>query len=336
MKRKLGAGDVTAIGLGCMNLSHGYGPGLERAEGVRFLQEALDYGYDFLDTASLYGDGRNEALIGEALSHRRDEYFLASKCVLGLDGEKRVLDGRPDSIKRMCDDSLKRLNTDHIDLYYMHRLDRKVPIEDSMGAMAELVSAGKIGNIGLSEMSAATLRKACAVHPVTAMQSEYSLWTRNSELGVLDACHELGVTYVAFSPVARGFLSDEPPADASQLHEHDIRRTMPRFETPHYQKNLALLDVVREVASAHSATIAQVALAWVLSRGEHVVTIPGTTHRQHLKDNFDATALALSGAELERLSAHFEPAKIAGGRYSTAAQRTVDTECFDFENVEQV
>lgn len=331
MKRKLGGGDVTAIGLGCMNLSHGYGPGLERADGVRFLQEALDLGYDFLDTASLYGDGRNEALIGEAISHRRDEFFLASKCVLGLDGEKRVLDGRPESIKRMCDDSLKRLNTDHIDLYYMHRLDRKVPIEDSVGAMAELVSAGKVGNVGLSEMSAETLRKACAVHPIKAMQSEYSLWTRNPELGVLDACAELGVTFVAFSPVARGFLSDVPPMEASHLHEHDIRRTMPRFEAPNYARNLELLEVVAGVASVHEATIAQVALAWVLSRGEHVVTIPGTTHRQHLKDNLSAVRLSLTEDELDRLTAHFQPDRIAGGRYSAAAQRTVDTECFDFE-----
>lgn len=333
MKRKLGTGDVTAIGLGCMNLSHGYGPGLEHADGVRFLSEALDLGYDFLDTASLYGDGRNEALIGEAISHRRDEYFLASKCVLGLDGEKRVLDGRPESIKRMCDDSLKRLKTDHVDLYYMHRLDRKVPIEDSVGAMAELVAAGKIGSVGLSEMSAQTLRKACSVHPIAAMQSEYSLWTRNPELGVLDACAELGVTFVAFSPVARGFLSDVPPAEASELHKHDIRRTMPRFETPRYEENLKLLGAVAEVASAHEATIAQVALAWVLSRGEHVVTIPGTTHRQHLKDNFEAAGLTLSAEEISALTEHFAPERIVGGRYSEAAQRTVDTECFDFESV---
>ncbi|MCR9278748.1 MAG: aldo/keto reductase [Pseudomonadaceae bacterium] len=334
MRRNLGSSEVTAVGLGCMNLSHGYGPGLEHADGVRFLQEALDLGYDFYDTASLYGDGRNESLIGEAISHRRDEFFLASKCVLGLDGEKRVLDGRPESIKRMCDDSLKRLNTDHIDLYYMHRLDRKVPIEDSVGAMAELVAAGKIGNVGLSEMSAETLRRACAVHPIKAMQSEYSLWTRNPELGVLDACAELDVTFVAFSPVGRGFLSDVPPAEASNLHEHDIRRTMPRFEAPRYEKNLALLEMAAEMAAAHNATVAQVALAWVLSRGDHIVTIPGTTHRQHLKDNLGAVTVHLPEDALDQLTAHFAPERIEGSRYSAAAQRTVDTERFDFELAE--
>ena len=235
-KRRIGPFQVSALGLGCMNLSHGYGkpPPDEAARGL--LREALDLGVDFFDTAALYGFGANEDLVGRTLAADRSKFVLASKCGLhGVDG-KRVVDGRPETIRWSCEQSLKRLRTDVIDLFYLHRWDRKVPIEDSVGAMAELVREGKVRAIGLSEVSAATLKRAHAVHPIAALQTEYSLWTRNPEIAVLEACREIGAAFVAFSPLARGYLGAEL-RDPSTLDATDMRRTMPRFEAANYATN---------------------------------------------------------------------------------------------------
>lgn len=330
-KRRIGDRDVHPVGLGCMNITHAYGPPIDEAEAKALLTRALDLGCDFLDTATIYGLGRSEELIGEALGQRRKEYFLASKCVLGFRDGQRVLDGRPEAIKAACEASLKRLRTDVIDLYYLHRSDPKVPIEDSAGALADLVKDGKIRFIGLSEMGEEQLRRAHAVHPVAALQSEYSLWVRNPEIAVLDACRELGTALVAFSPVGRGFLAD-PPADPSSFHEIDLRRIMfPRFSPEFYPKNLALLDEARKVAREAGCTVAQLALAWTLAKGDHVIPIPGTTKRAHLEDNHAAASVTLTAAQVARLDAHFAPERAAGPRYNPVGQASVTTEMFDFE-----
>jgi len=329
-KRKIGSLEVHHVGLGCMNLRHAYGPAQSHRDAVNFLRQAIDIGYDFLDTATIYGMGNNEKLIGEALKDRRQEYVLASKCVMGFKDGKRLLDARPETIKRACEASLERLQTDVIDLYYMHRPDPNVPIEDSVGALADLVGEGKIRMIGLSEMSADTLRLAHAVHPISAMQSEYSLMTRNPEIAVLDTCRALGVTFVPFSPVGRGYLADEP-LDPNGYHESDLRRTFPRFTDPHFSANLKLLDKARQYARDLDCTIAQLALAWTLAQDKGAVPIPGTTNLQHLQDNFDAGAIELSTEMLAQLNEDFAPDLIAGPRYSEIAQATVTTERFDFE-----
>jgi aryl-alcohol dehydrogenase-like predicted oxidoreductase len=331
-KRKIGSLEVHPVGLGCMNLSHAYGPAQDHKDAVNFLRRAIDIGYDFLDTATIYGLGNNEKLIGEALKDRRSEFVLASKCVMGFKDGKRLLDARPETIKRACEASLERLQTDVIDLYYMHRPDPNVPIEDSVGALADLVGEGKIRMIGLSEMSADTLRAAHAVHPISAMQSEYSLMTRNPEIAVLDACKALGVTFVPFSPVGRGYLADEP-LDPNNYHETDLRRTFPRFTDPHFSANLKLLDTARQYASDLGCTIAQLALAWTLAQDKGSVPIPGTTNLQHLQDNFDAAAIDLPADMLAQMNSDFAPEAIAGPRYSAVAQASVTTERFNFESV---
>ena len=330
IRRSIGTSEVNAIGLGCMNLSHGYGPATERKDAERFLNRALDIGYDFFDTATLYGNGNNERLLGSAIMHRRDEFFLASKGVMAFVNGKRGMDGRPEAIKAQCDESLARLNTDRIDLYYMHRLDPKVPIEESIGGLADLVKAGKIDNIGISEMSADTLRRAHAVHPVAAIQSEYSLWTRNPEIAVLDACSELGTAFVAFSPVARGFFSERPP-DPSEFHEKDFRKLMPRFNDENYARNLALLEAARPIAEQAGCTLPQLALAWLLAGRDNVIPIPGTTNAEHLEQNFRSQDVELSQEAVDELSSHFAPERITGNRYPDGLQRTVDTETFEFE-----
>jgi aryl-alcohol dehydrogenase-like predicted oxidoreductase len=330
IRRRIGGSDVNAIGLGCMNVSHAYGPAVAKSDAAKLLNQALDIGYDLFDTATLYGDGDNERLLGSAIMHRRDEFFLASKCVLGFVDGKRALDGRPDVIKAQCDESLGRLNTDVIDLYYMHRLDRNVPIEESVGAMAELVRTGKIRHVGLSEMSAGTLRRAHATHPIAAVQSEYSLWTRNPEIAVLDACRELGVAFVAFSPLARGYFADNV-VQPDRFHETDIRNGMPRFAAENYARNVTLLDEARRLAKQVGCGLPELALAWVLAQGDHVVAIPGTTSSEHLVQNLRALDVTLPADVLATLSAHFEPSRITGNRYSNAAQRAIDTETFEFE-----
>ena len=330
-KRRIGDREVYPVGLGCMNITHAYGPPMDEAEAKALLVRALDIGYDFLDTATLYGFGRSEELIGEALKDRRDSYFLASKCVLGFKDGQRTLDARPESIKAACDASLKRLQTDVIDLYYMHRPDPNVPIEDSVGALSELVDAGKIRMIGLSEMGEADLRKAHAVHPIAAMQSEYSLWVRNPEIAIKAACEELGVALVAFSPVGRGFLAD-PPVNPATFHESDLRGTIfPRFDPENYAGNLPLLDEARACAAEVGCTVAQLALAWTMAKGDNVLPIPGTTNLSHLEENWHAGAIALPGDMVARLDAFFLPEKAVGPRYNSMGQSVVTTEMYPFE-----
>lgn len=320
--------DTRAIGLGCMNLSHAYGPRPSEEDGIKLLNEALDAGYDHLDTAALYGFGKNESLLGRGVMHRRDEFYLASKCGMfkGPDG-KRAIDGRPEVIKETCEAALQRLNTDVIDLYYLHRWDKKVPIEDSVGAMADLVKEGKVRELGLSEVSADTLRKAHAVHPIAAVQTEYSLWTRNAEIAVIKACEEMGVTFVAFSPLARGYLGAKL-IDPARLPEGDIRRQMPRFSTEHYAKNLALLEPMKAIAAEHQVTVAQLALAWVLHRSPAIVAIPGTTQSQHMKDNLAAADIKLNKSVIDELDRLINKDTVSGPRYGQATLAEIDTEMF--------
>ncbi|HEY0107635.1 MAG TPA: aldo/keto reductase [Rhizomicrobium sp.] len=324
--RKLGPFAAPSIGLGCMSLSHAYGSPPDGATAAKILHGALDMGCTFLDTAALYGFGANETLIGQVLKSRRGEYVLASKCGISRNAAgQREIDGRPDEIRKTCDESLARLQAGIIDLYYLHRWDKRVPIEESVGALADLVTAGKIKTIGLSEVSAATLRKAHAVHPIAALQSEYSLWTRNPEIATLAACKELGIAFVAFSPVGRGFLAGGL-RDASALQDKDIRRAMPRFQGGNFAANLKLLDGLAAIARDAGCTLAQLALAWVLSRGPHVFAIPGTTSLDHLKEDWAARNLALDAATLGRLDALVNARAVHGRRYNEATEAEIDTE----------
>jgi aryl-alcohol dehydrogenase-like predicted oxidoreductase len=328
-KRKFGPFQVSAIGLGCMNLSHAYGTPPPREQVERVLLAALDAGVTLIDTAALYGFGANETLIGQLLKPHRQRFTLASKGGLaGVqfdDGVKRVIDGRPETIRRNCEDSLRRLQTEVIDLYYLHRWDKKVPVEDSVGAMSDLVRAGKVQAIGLSEVSAATLRKAHAVHPIGAVQTEYSLWTRNPEIAVLDACSELGAAFVAFSPVARGFLCDALH-DVTTLDAKDIRRAMPRFSPENYAKNLGLLPAYKALAQEAGCTPAQLALAWLLQKAPHIIPIPGTTSVEHLREDLAAADVVLSPGLVARLEALINQDTVAGPRYSAQSAGEVDTE----------
>ncbi len=332
-QRKLGSFNVSAIGLGCMNLSHAYGAPVSAEQGERVLLAALDAGVTMFDTAALYGFGGNETLVGKVLAKHRSRFTLASKCgMTGVDvaGDGklvRVIDGRPETVRATCEASLQRLQTDVIDLYYLHRWDKQVPIEESVGALAELVRAGKIRAIGLSEVSASTLRKAHAVHPVTAVQTEYSLWTRNPEIAVLDACRELGVAFVAFSPVARGFLCGELQ-DVSTLDAKDIRRAMPRFAPDNYAANLRLLGGYSAIAQEVGCTPAQLALAWLLHKGDDIIPIPGTTSVAHLLDDLGAANVKLGADAMARLDALINEKTVAGNRYNEQGNREVDTEAF--------
>lgn len=325
--RSLGPFQVSPIGLGCMNLSHAYGVPPSPDDAASLLLRALELGVTHFDTAALYGFGANEALVGRVLAPHRHRFTLASKCgMTGVDGQ-RVIDGRPKTLKATCEAALKRLRTDVIDLYYLHRWDQSVPIEDSVGALGELVEAGKIRAVGLSEVSAATLRRAHAVFPITALQTEYSLWTRNPEIAVLDTCRELGTAFVAFSPVARGFLPGTL-RDVSAFDAKDIRRTMPRFAPANYAENLRLLDGVAEVAREAGCTLAQLSLAWLLHRGEHILPIPGTTSVAHLEENLAATRVTLTPAQLQRLNTLVHHDTVRGARYNAATQTEIDTEEF--------
>lgn len=333
--RSLGPFTVTNVGLGCMNLSHAYGhpPGAEQAHTV--LHAALDAGVTLFDTAALYGFGANESLVGPVLAPHRNHITLCSKGgmagVTGDDGVKRrVIDGRPQTLRKNCEDSLSRLGTDVIDLYYLHRWDRRVPIEESVGEMARLKAEGKIRALGLSEVGADALRRAHKEHPIAALQSEYSLWSRNAELGTLAACRELGIAYVAFSPVGRAFLSGKLQ-DVTGLVKGDIRAAMPRFAPQAYAQNLKLLPPMKALAEQAGCTLAQLAIAWVLHQGEHVIALPGTTRVDHLHEDLGGGAVALSADVLAGLDALFKPEAIAGDRYALQGQGEVDTEKYAFE-----
>lgn len=330
--RTIGPFQVSEIGLGCMNLSHAYGTPPSEEQGARLLLEALDAGVTLFDTAALYGFGANETLVGKTLKAHRNKFTLASKGgmagVPGPEGKPvRKIDGRPEAIRRNCEDSLRRLQTDVIDLYYLHRWDKQVPIEDTVGEMSRLVEAGKVRALGLSEVSAETLRRAHAVHPVAALQTEYSLWTREPEIAVLRACRELGVAFVAFSPVARGFLADAVP-DVASLAVGDIRRAMPRFSAEHHAANLRLLPDFRELAREGGCTPAQLALAWLLGQGEDIIPIPGTTSIDHLREDLGASGLELPVDLLDRAGALINRLTVSGPRYGQQSQTEVDTEQF--------
>ena len=326
--RRLGPYRVSAISFGGMCLSHAYGTPPPPDAAAQVLHKALDLGYTMIDSAALYGFGANETLVGRALKDRRREYVLTTKGgMFGVDG-KRVIDGRPEVIRRNCDESLQRLQTDVIDLYYLHRWDKRVPLEDSVGALADLVEAGKVRTIGLSEVSAATLRRAHAVHPITAVQTEYSLWTRNAEVAVLDACADLDIAFVAFSPIARGFLSGELP-DPSTLPPKDIRLAMPRFQGEHFAHNLTLLDGFAAIAGEQGCTMAQLALAWVLAQRDFIIPIPGTTRMDHLEENLQAVNIRLDRSTIDRLNALINPRTVAGPRYNAATLPEIDTEEID-------
>ena len=315
---------VSEIGLGCMGMSQSYGHG-DRTESLATIARALELGVTFFDTADIYGPFHNEELVGEALRDRREEVVLASKCGFVPDpagGPNRV-DGSPEHIRSACDASLRRLGVRTIDLYYLHRVDPRVPIEASVGAMADLVRAGKIRHLGLSEVSAATLRRAHAVHPIAAVQSEYSLWTREPEAKLWPTCRELGVGFVPFSPLGRGFLAGAVRSLAA-LDPDDFRRGIPRFQPEHFDANLALFGHLAAIAEEKGATPAQIALAWVLAQGPDIVPIPGTKRRRYLEENVAATGLSLSAADRARLEELFRPGAAAGARYSDAALSMVD------------
>ncbi|MBU4182351.1 MAG: aldo/keto reductase [Hydrogenophaga sp.] len=330
-QRQLGPFKVSAIGLGCMNICHAYGAPVSEQQAERVLLGALDAGVTHFDTAALYGFGASETLVGKVLSKHRSKFTLASKCgmqgVPNADGVKvRVIDGRPETIKATCEAALKRLQTDVIDLYYLHRWDKQVPIEDSVGALSDLVRAGKIQTIGLSEVSAPTLRRAQAVHPIAALQTEYSLWTRNPEIAVLDTCREFDIAFVAFSPVGRGFLCGE--LDVSTFDAKDIRRSMPRFAPDNYAANLTLLPGYLAMANEVGCTPAQLAIAWLLHRGENILPIPGTTSVEHLQDDLGAVNVKLSASVMARLDDHINPHTVKGERYNAQGNSEVDTEVF--------
>ena len=328
-QRQLGPFTVSAIGLGCMNASAGYGPRIPDDEAGALFNAALDAGYTFLDTASLYGFGHNESLIGKYLAHRRDEYVLASKCGFSWtgNGENRSFDGRPEVLAQTCEDSLRRLNTEVIDLYYLHRIDPQVPVEDSVGGLARLVEQGKIRSIGLSEISVDSLRRAHAVHPITAVQSEYSLWSRTPEHGMLDACAELGVAFVPFSPLARQFLTGKCP-DVTGVLADDIRATIarPRFEPENFAKNSELLQPFGEIAARCGCSMAQLALAWLLARPGALIPIPGTKHHEWMIENAGAAEISLDADTVAELDALINEDKIAGYRYTDALMQSTDSE----------
>jgi aryl-alcohol dehydrogenase-like predicted oxidoreductase len=326
-RRTLGRGELTvsAMGLGCMGMSEFYGPA-DEAESIATIHRALDLGIDLLDTSDIYGLGLNEILVGKAIRDRRDRVVLATKFGLlrGEDGSWRGVNGKPSYVRTACEASLKRLGVDVIDLYYLHRVDPDTRIEETVGAMAELVREGKVRFLGLSESAAATIRRAQDVHPIAAVQSEYSLWTRDpEENGVLAACRELGIGFVPFSPLGRGFFAGRVKSDAD-LFEKDFRRTSPRFVEGNLGRNVELLRAFEAVARAKGYTTAQLALAWVLSRGRDIVPIPGTKRRDRLEENVSALSVALSNGDIARIEAAVPPSAVAGMRYPAESMKAVN------------
>ena len=327
-QRQIGPFTVSAIGLGCMNVSMGYGPRIDEDEAGKLFNAALDHGYTFLDTASLYGLGHNESLIGNYLASRRDEYILASKCGFSrTEDGKTVMDGRPETLRQTCEDSLRRLNTDVIDLYYLHRIDPKIPVEESVGALGELVEQGKIKFIGLSEISSSSLRLAHATHPITAGQSEYSLWSRTPERKILATCKELEVAFVPFSPLARQFLTGKC-RDVTTVLEDDIRATIarPRFEAENFAQNEKLLVPFGEIAARQGCSMAQLALAWLLAQGDNIVPIPGTKHMAWMIENAGAGEITLDATTVNELDQLINEDTVAGYRYTDALMASTDSE----------
>jgi len=329
--RRLAGRAVFPVTLGCMNLSHAYGTAPDDDTAATFLNEALDLGINCLDTAAIYGDGNNERLLGKAVMSRRSEFLLASKCVLSLHEGKRALNGRPEVIHQTLDAALKRLGTDHIDLYYLHRLDRNVPIEDSVGALADAKAAGKIGAIGLSEMSAETILRAHGEHPIAAVQSEYSPMVRNPEIAVLETCKDNDIAFVAFSPVCRGLLANA--ISSADYSEGDIRARMPRFIEPQLSHNLKAIGLFNALAHDHGVTPAQLAIAWVLAADDHVIALPGTRYIDHLKDDMGGVSVNLTDDLRAEISDVFAGDAIRGARYSKPMQAMVDTETFEDEEL---
>jgi aryl-alcohol dehydrogenase-like predicted oxidoreductase len=320
--RTLGAGGaaVSALGLGCMGMSEFYGP-TDETEAIRTIHRALELGVTFLDTADMYGIGHNEELVGRAIADRRDRVVLATKFgVVRGEGLNRGVDSSPEYARKAIDASLQRLGVDHVDLYYLHRRNPKVPIEDTVGAMAELVAAGKVRQIGLSEVSAETLRRAHAVHPLAALQSEYSLWTRDVEADILPTTRELGITLVAYSPVGRGFLTGK--VDTGKLADNDFRRFNPRFQGENLAANEKLLEVVKRTAAEVGCTPVQLALAWLLAQGPDIVPIPGTKRVGYLEENAAAVDVTLTDGQLRALEEALPPA--VGNRYDEVGMRSLN------------
>ena len=315
-KRTLGQGlEVSELGLGCMGMSEFYGTA-DEGEATRTIDRALELGITFLDTADMYGPFTNERLVGKAIADRRDQVVLATKFGnrRGEDGSFLGISGRPDYVREACDASLERLGVDHIDLYYQHRVDNETPIEETVGAMKELVEAGKVRHLGLSEASPATIRRAHAVHPITALQSEWSLWTRDPEAEIIPTVRELGIGFVAYSPLGRGFLSGQIKS-IDDLDEKDFRRRGPRFQGENFQRNLDLVARVEEIAAERGVTPGQLALAWVLAQGDDVVPIPGTKRVQYVEENAAAADVELSDDDLRRLDEAFPLGAAEGDRY---------------------